>query len=95
MDAGNTVTVEVVDLIAVLEAELARRGRIAVLKLDIEGMELPILEALKRRGLFERIDLTLAELHPLRLPDRAAAMEALRLRLAERYAETQVNLDWG
>lgn len=95
MDRENTATVAIVDILSVLKTELAGRGRIAVLKLDIEGMEAPILEAMEERGLFENIDLTIAELHPWRFPEKAGDLRALRDRLSARYAPTHVNLDWG
>ncbi|WP_167738079.1 FkbM family methyltransferase [Leisingera sp. NJS201] len=95
MDRANAVKVPVVDLPAYLEEKIARHGRIAVLKLDIEGMEVPILNEMDQRGLFAGIGLTVAELHPWRFPDQAAEIKAMRETFGARYPLTKVNLNWG
>lgn len=95
MDSGNSVKVPVIDLPAYLEAKLSLYGQIAVLKLDIEGMEVPILLEMERRSLFDRIGLTIAELHPWRFPSEADDIKALRETFAARYPATKVNLNWG
>lgn len=95
MDIENTVRVPVVDLLASPEAEIETYGRIALVKLDIEGMEVPILREMDRRSLFDHIDLTIAELHPWRFPDQADEIADLRRQFAAAYAQTHVNLGWG
>ncbi|MEP1328351.1 FkbM family methyltransferase [Pseudophaeobacter sp.] len=95
MDADNGVMVPVIDLLEYLADELATRERIGLLKLDIEGMEMPILRKMLTGNLFDRIDLTIAELHPWRFPDEADEIRAFRTEMAARYPVTTVNLDWG
>jgi len=89
VDTGTTVEVETVDL----EAFVARLDRpVALLKLDVEGMELPLLRRLTETGTIERIRHVLVEMH-----DRAAGGgfteegAAVRAMLA-RFAH--VRLDW-
>lgn len=85
------VEVETVDL----SAFLAGFGLpIALLKLDVEGIELPILERLSADGVLEQIRHVLVEMH-----DRSAAGgfipegQAVRSRLADpRFSH--VRLDW-
>jgi len=95
MDTENVIEVPVIDLPNLVRDLAAQYGRVSLLKLDIEGMEVPILECLEAQGLFELIDFTVAELHPWRFPDQRARIEALRERLGTRYSPAHVNLDWG
>ena len=94
MDTKNVVDVPVIDLPSLIRNLAACHGRVAVLKLDIEGMEIPILESLETQRLFRLIGFTVAELHPRRFPDQGERIEALRQRLGARYSANHVNLDW-
>lgn len=70
------------------------RGEIAFLKLDIEGAELDILTEMLRLNLFERVKLTVAELHGYKFPALRPEFLALRETLTKRYPQTRVYLDW-
>jgi FkbM family methyltransferase len=94
MDTQNAVEVSVIDLPSLVRDLAAHHGRVAVLKLDIEGMEVPILESLETQGLFRHIGFTVAELHPRRFPEQRERIEALRDRLRAQYSPDHVNLDW-
>ncbi|NCO20622.1 MAG: FkbM family methyltransferase, partial [Rhodobacterales bacterium] len=61
--AGATLSVPLIDLPAFLANHIAAHGDITFLKLDIEGAEIDILEALEQQSLFDHITLTVAETH--------------------------------
>lgn len=60
IDVGATVEVETVDLAAFV---LRLDRPVALLKLDVEGMELPVLRRLVETGTIERIRHVLVEMH--------------------------------
>lgn len=90
----DMVEVRLMDFIAHLEAEIARVGEIAFLKMDIEGAELDILEAMETRGLFEHIRCTVAETHERKFRDLRPRFKTLKARMSEAYPPEKVNLDW-
>ena len=67
---------------------------IGILKIDIEGAEVPLLEALlDRSDLMGRIGYIFAETHEIWIPDHKPRVKALRAR-ARRYERPLINLDW-
>ena len=92
IDADNGVMVEVVDFTAFL-TELDRDVRI--LKIDIEGSEWDLLEALMAAPVSKRIDSIFVETHerfdPSVIIPRANALH----RLAENTARPYIDLYWG
>ena len=67
---------------------------IGILKIDIEGAEVDLLEALfDRPGILDRIAHIFAETHENRIPGHRPRVEALRER-ARRIERPQINLDW-
>ena len=94
MAGAEIVEVTVIDLPAFLRDLIARHGEIALVKLDIEGAELAILEAMLAERLFDRIRLTLVETHERLFPALQPRYAALREALAEGWPATRVNLDW-
>jgi FkbM family methyltransferase len=67
--------------------------RVAVLKMDIEGAEVPVLERLLDTGLINRIGYVFAETHGHIIPELAERTEAIRNRIvADRLRH--VTLDW-
>ncbi len=77
-----------------LPALIATRGDIGVLKLDVEGAELGILETLLARRAFDRIGLTLVETHERLFPALQPRYAALRAAIAAAWPPARVNLDW-
>lgn len=88
------IDVALIDFPAFLQGLVAQHGQIALLKMDIEGAELDLLEAMERQDLFAPIRLTVAETHERKFKDLRPRFEALRARLTEAYPITKVNLDW-
>lgn len=89
--ADRYVEVEGVDLVQFIE-ELGV-DRIRLLKMDIEGAEVEVLNALLDAGLDRRIDLAFVELHDRQIRTLAAPTRRLRARLQARGAD-QFHLDW-
>ena len=68
---------------------------IGVLKIDIEGAEVDLLEALfDRPDILERIDYIFSETHEGAIPDHEPRVRALRTR-AQRMEGPRVNVDWN
>jgi FkbM family methyltransferase len=84
------VEVETIDLDAFV-AGLGRRVRL--LKLDVEGAELPVLRRLLETGRISLADRVLVEMHDLRVPELEAGGAELR-RAIERGGLRHVSLDW-
>lgn len=86
----DTVEVEVVDLPAFI-SNLGRR--VDLLKLDIEGAEVAILNRIVDAGLHGKIGLIFAETHERHSAELAERTRALRQRIA-REGITNIYLDW-
>ncbi len=93
-DDADSVEVELLDFMAHLDREIDNRGEIAFLKMDIEGAELEILEAMEKKGTFEAVRCTVAETHENKFPDLADRFAALRDTISNTYPKARVNLDW-
>lgn len=94
IDAGNAVSVPLMDFPALIERLVAERGEIAFVKMDIEGAELAILETLEARGLLAHIRCLVAETHERKFKDLRPRFRALRADLGAKYPRSKVNLDW-
>ena len=91
---GQGIDVDLVDFPAFLRGLIGQHGRVAFVKMDIEGAELELLGAMDAGGLFDAIRLTVAETHEKKFRELRPRFAALRERIASRYAPTRVNLDW-
>lgn len=88
--ADEYETVEAVSLVEFV-SQLSRP--VELIKLDVEGAEVPILEAFIDARLHERVGQVFAEVHDHKVPELVAPTNALRARLRrERIAN--INLDW-
>jgi FkbM family methyltransferase len=90
IDKSSSVDVRVVDFPAFL-GELD--NDIAIIKMDIEGAEVPLLEALFDHPVKNRIGHLFVETHESRIPALFGRTEALRARAAE-MTRPRVNMDW-
>ncbi len=90
VDAASFAEVDVIDLAAFIGA-LERP--VNVLKLDVEGEEIPILERLVETGQLDQIDHVIVEMHDRKIPGLQESGTRLRATLSSpRYAH--VRLDW-
>jgi FkbM family methyltransferase len=87
-DEANVETVEVIDLVAFIR-QLGRK--VDILKLDIEGAEVDILERILDEGLDREIGSIFAETHERFSKDLAERTERLRARVR---GIDNINLDW-
>ena len=91
---GEGIDVPLIDFPAFLRGLVAAHGRVAFVKMDIEGAELDLLSAMLEARLFDDIQLTVAETHERKFKDLRDRFAALRSAIAEAYPPTRVNLDW-
>jgi FkbM family methyltransferase len=68
--------------------------RVRILKLDIEGSEIVVLNRLLDTGTIEVIDLVVVETHERQIPDLLIATNALRGRINAAGLPTKIRLDW-
>ena len=95
VDYGATAfEVAMVNLPDVLENTIRETGEVAVLKLDVEGAELDIVEEMLRRDLFDNIRISLIETHEKQFPELAERTIALKAQVAARYPEHKVCTEW-
>ena len=88
--AASGDTVEVRDLCAFVAA---LDTRIALLKIDIEGGEVALLEKLLDHPVLSRIDAIFVETHETKLPTLAARSRALRRRV-RKLDRPLIDMDW-
>lgn len=91
---GDGIDVPLIDFPAFLRGLVVAHGRVAFVKMDIEGAELDLLPAMLAQRLFDDIQLTVAETHERKFKDLRPQFAALRASIAESYPPTRVNLDW-
>lgn len=94
IDAQNAVEVPLIDFPGFVRDQVAKRGEIAFVKMDIEGAELDILEAMDRDGLFENIRGLVAETHERKFRGLRGRYKAMRAAIAEHQPSGKINLDW-
>ena len=85
--AATVKTVSFVDFIRSLDTD------IGVVKMDIEGSEIEVLDALFDSDILDRIGYVFCETHETELPHLAGRYRDLRAR-AKQIARPVVNLDW-
>lgn len=94
IDAANAVEVPLIDFPTWLRDQLARRGQIAFVKMDIEGAELEILEEMLRQDLFTDIRGLVAETHERKFKDLRDRYKALRAAITRHDPSGRITLDW-
>jgi FkbM family methyltransferase len=88
------IDVALMSLPQIIRDLVAEHGEIALLKMDIEGAELDLLEHFLAEGLFDPIRLTVAETHENKFRDLRPRFAAMREAVTNAYPITKVNLDW-
>jgi FkbM family methyltransferase len=89
-DTLNAITVEQIDLVAFIAA-LPRR--VEILKIDVEGAEVPILEKLLDTGVVDKVGYVFVDTHEKEIPELAARTMALRDRITAEQRDN-MNLNW-
>lgn len=69
------------------------KQKIKLMKIDIEGAEVPLLESLIDTGLIDDIDRIFVETHEKKIPQIAERTHILRETISKRWAN-KINLDW-
>ena len=90
VDRKKFVSIETVDLAAFIRG---LRHRIAILKIDVEGVEIEIINKLIDTGVIHMIDRVYVETHDHKIPELKASTDALRERIS-REGLNHVNLNW-
>lgn len=90
VDPATYAEVEAVDLCAFVAA-LPRP--VAILKMDIEGAEVPILKRLIDSGLHRRVRRMFVETHERKIPELRPGMAEIRAMIAA-AGITSINLEW-
>ncbi len=90
IDRRKYVEVKVVDLINFIQKI---KGRIKVVKIDVEGAEYEILNKIIKSGIYRKIDYILVETHENRVPGLEEKMNKVR-RLIRKLGISNIKLDW-
>lgn len=90
VDASQSVTVQAIDLARFIR-DLGRK--VSVLKMDIEGAELDVIDHLLEEGVQDRVELALVETHEGKVPGHRERLRHLRGKLKELGANN-FELDW-
>jgi FkbM family methyltransferase len=91
VDSSRFAVVEAIDLAAFV---VGLDRPVAVLKLDVEGVECSIVHHLLDKGALDRIGTILVELHDHHIPELRAENDRLRARLSELGLTDRVLTDW-
>ncbi|WP_102108514.1 FkbM family methyltransferase [Oceaniglobus roseus] len=94
IDARNGIEVPCLDFLEILRRESAARGPVAFVKMDIEGAELEILEAMVGGDLSAGVRCLVAETHERKFRDLRDRFRALRKTVSEDPRLGHINLDW-
>lgn len=88
---GQQVEIDCIDLPQWL---LDQPSRIRLLKMDIEGAECRVIEAMLSKNVFDKIDFAVIETHEAQMPYLAEQTEAIRQELLRRGLADRIRLDW-
>ena len=91
---GQEHRVQVISLADRIAAIKAEGRRVAIVKLDVEGTEIDLMEQFLERDIFSDISICLIETHEAQMPEQADRFADLRRRIASRYMPAQVYLEW-
>lgn len=90
IQSDQYVEVEQIDLVPFIKS---LNRRIRILKIDIEGSEVPLLEHMLSTHTIDQVDVVFAETHEKRIPSLAQRTERLR-EVANRRFPGKLFLDW-
>ena len=90
IDPKSAIEVEVIDLVTFIRD---LRSPVALLKLDVEGVEAPIIHRLIDTGTIEKVATIVVETHEKKIPELRPAIARLRERIAS-LGLSKIHLDW-
>jgi len=90
MDQYASITIEQIDLCSFIAS---LRSDIHILKLDIEGAEVPILERLIEMDLIKNMKYIFVETHEKQIPEISGRTELLKKEVKSKNL-SNINLDW-
>ena len=85
--------VQMIDFCEFVKSLVAQHGRINFVKIDIEGAEFEVLDALLEQNLHENIEYLMVETHERFFANPTAKLAALKNKIAAKNAKN-VYLDW-
>jgi len=91
IDPNKSISVDIVDIIQIIE-ELDQE--IGIIKIDIEGAEIPLLEKLLNSPSLQRIEYIFVETHEFKIPELHKRTASLRKRVAK-LNKPQIDMNWG
>jgi len=90
VDTARSRQVPLIDLIEFLRAQ---PKKVSLIKLDVEGAEIAILQKIIREKAWDRFERLYVETHETKIPEQGPALEAIRRELKENQV-THIKLDW-
>jgi hypothetical protein len=93
VDSTERITSDV-KCIALSDFIVSLQRPIKLVKMDIEGSEIEVLNSLLDSNAIDCVELTVVETHEKQRPALADATFALRQRIKERGLDTKIRLDW-
>ncbi|WP_108482423.1 FkbM family methyltransferase [Oceaniglobus ichthyenteri] len=94
IDSDTSIEVACLSFLDILREKADPTRPLAFVKMDIEGAELEILEAMLEQDLFGHVRCLVAETHERKFKALRPRFRALRSAISERFAPSHVNLDW-
>lgn len=85
--------VQMIDFCAFLKKLMTEHGKIHLVKLDIEGAEFEVLDAILEQNLFSHIDYLMVETHERFFTNSKAKIRQLQTKIRQKNA-TNIYLDW-
>ena len=88
-----TYNVQCVDFPQFVADLIQKHGKIHFIKLDIEGADFAVMDALLERDLLQNVEYVMVETHERLFPDPAATLQKLKDKIAAKKL-TNIYLDW-
>ncbi|MBW6535060.1 MAG: FkbM family methyltransferase [Mariniphaga sp.] len=90
IDNSHYIKIEIIDLVEFIDSF---NSRVALIKMDVEGAEIKILEKIIERETYEKVDLLLVETHETKIPGHDEKVARLK-HLLETKNIKNIKLNW-